>query len=483
MQDRVKKALWLVAILVALGVVGWLVFFGKSPSVAEIYKAELQAKGEKLTFAELGFPKPPEDGAGLLRLTNAVNRTRRIGTDVSQFTSPVFDAPGREMVIWRGADFRLSLSTNRMAWDEFTATIRNVSNEVTEIRAAAEHPLRWFQFHPDGYFTNFAGTSKYPFVELRTAAQLLYADGIEALHAGEMRRARQDLHALIQLTEFNREDTMLVAAMIRVAIAGLSLQFSWQALIYGDWTETDLLAMQRDWERVDLLAAVETGFTGERATTEMAFAISKREGMNWITKTLTSRTTSSPWERIKDQAVTVMWNADEDELFALQHHQASLEAIRALRRGQPWSVVQTALRSSHDHLDRNIGTAGGLNRFRYLLSAMMIPNTSKAAQRATRNETMRRLTVASISLRRFYIRHQQWPEKLEVLTPDFLAAVPIDPMSGAPLRYRREADGGFVLYSVGEDGKDNGGDPTPADKASKYELWNGSDLVWPKPAN
>ena len=44
----------------------------------------------------------------------------------------------------------------------------------------------------------------------------------------------------------------------------------------------------------------------------------------------------------------------------------------------------------------------------------------------------------------------------ESLVPDYLAAVPIDPYSGRPLVYRRTGDG-YLLYSVGLDGVDDGG--------------------------
>ena len=33
-------------------------------------------------------------------------------------------------------------------------------------------------------------------------------------------------------------------------------------------------------------------------------------------------------------------------------------------------------------------------------------------------------------------------------------------MDGQPLRYRRNADGTFLLYSIGENGKDDGGNPS-----------------------
>ena len=54
-------------------------------------------------------------------------------------------------------------------------------------------------------------------------------------------------------------------------------------------------------------------------------------------------------------------------------------------------------------------------------------------------------------------------------------------MDGHDLRYRLNPDGTYLLYSVGEDGVDNGGDPTPEKEKRLYFL-NGRDWVWPRPA-
>lgn len=51
-------------------------------------------------------------------------------------------------------------------------------------------------------------------------------------------------------------------------------------------------------------------------------------------------------------------------------------------------------------------------------------------------------------------------------------------MSAKPLRYRLNADGSFTLYSVGEDGRDDGGDPNSASGTNKFGLWEGRDAVW-----
>ena len=51
------------------------------------------------------------------------------------------------------------------------------------------------------------------------------------------------------------------------------------------------------------------------------------------------------------------------------------------------------------------------------------------------------------------------------------------------LHYRPNADGSYLLYSVGEDGRDDGGDPTPRDQNQRTaRFYSGRDLVWPMPA-
>jgi hypothetical protein len=83
-----------------------------------------------------------------------------------------------------------------------------------------------------------------------------------------------------------------------------------------------------------------------------------------------------------------------------------------------------------------------------------------------------RLLRAELALREYRERHAGYPPKLEGLVPQCLTAVPVDPFSGQPLRYRRQGEG-YVLYSVGPDGKDDGGTPSSsrsADATSKGDL-------------
>ena len=67
------------------------------------------------------------------------------------------------------------------------------------------------------------------------------------------------------------------------------------------------------------------------------------------------------------------------------------------------------------------------------------------------------LARTAIALERYRLAHGEFPESLDALAPQFIAKVPHDVIGGQPLKYRRTADGQFVLYSVGWNETDDGG--------------------------
>ena len=103
-----------------------------------------------------------------------------------------------------------------------------------------------------------------------------------------------------------------------------------------------------------------------------------------------------------------------------------------------------------------------------------------------RAEAARQMTIAAIALKRYQLKHGNYPPDLNSLVPEFLPAVPLDPVDGQPLLYRRNADGTFLLYSVGENGVDDAGDPSleKGVTSSNYGWQNphALDWVWPQPA-
>ena len=62
----------------------------------------------------------------------------------------------------------------------------------------------------------------------------------------------------------------------------------------------------------------------------------------------------------------------------------------------------------------------------------------------------------AIAVEHFRLDTGKLPERLDELVPKYMEKVPIDPFDGKPLRYKR-LEKGYTIYSIGEDGKDDGG--------------------------
>lgn len=86
---------------------------------------------------------------------------------------------------------------------------------------------------------------------------------------------------------------------------------------------------------------------------------------------------------------------------------------------------------------------------------------------------------------RFQRLNGRWPERLmEVGGVTVQGTEWIDPMDGRSLRYQALPEGeGFLLYSVGTDGRDDGGSVKPENEHElDRTLFNGEDWVWPRKA-
>ena len=83
-------------------------------------------------------------------------------------------------------------------------------------------------------------------------------------------------------------------------------------------------------------------------------------------------------------------------------------------------------------------------------------NTKLTSAEMSTNAELRALIVA-LACERFRLAHGNWPTSLKDLLPEYLIEIPIDPYTGKEMIYRILPDG-VVIYSVGHDLTDNGGE-------------------------
>jgi hypothetical protein len=90
-----------------------------------------------------------------------------------------------------------------------------------------------------------------------------------------------------------------------------------------------------------------------------------------------------------------------------------------------------------------------------------------------------RVARVGLALERHKRVHGAYPSRLADIDAAILNAAPEDPFTGKPLVYRAEGLE-FVVYSVGENLKDDGGVPRPeagkcSDEVAKQKAW---DIPW-----
>ena len=178
---------------------------------------------------------------------------------------------------------------------------------------------------------------------------------------------------------------------------------------------------------------------------------------------------------------------DQGALFNLNEWQVIIERER-IARTNGWA----ALAGRFDSQGRPLPSAPfleGKKRISWydkvrLLFANENPGISDTMiRRSLLAQTQRQMALIAVAIERYRLKKGHIPSELSALVPEYLPALPRDGMDGKTLRYRLAPNGEFQLYSVGLDGKDNGGDPTPRSGSSRYhQIWDGRDAAWPTPA-
>lgn len=307
------------------------------------------------------------------------------------------------------------------------------------------------------------------------------------------------------------EEPALVNYMIRIAILGLSQDACWDALQDSGWTDPQLARLQQAVDTTRMLRQLPRVVEAERAA-RVAHWRSFREHSyrHWIKRygdlgkgfgiALPDFTRAPLAQRWREWGFHPLWQfawADQEELDDLQQSRSTLAAVTDSVGCFSWKTLITRVNEivrdyqppaaqwrfhGHlpilDELSMVVGSPQSQNPRRSSLGHL------RAWEVTFEHLTSHQLFVTAVALRRHAMWHGTFPETLNALVPDLLTEPPVDYMDGAPLRYRRNKDGTFLLYSVGADGRDDGGDHAPKSGTPTNPLpLAGRDWVWPRMAS
>jgi N-sulfoglucosamine sulfohydrolase len=154
-----------------------------------------------------------------------------------------------------------------------------------------------------------------------------------------------------------------------------------------------------------------------------------------------------------------MGNAWYDRMAAAYRKPTRTERQAAL--GKIDSDIRKLIESARDWKALALGALGNprevlSQRMGEIMIALLLPAFSTAANAEDRGAMLFELTNVAMALAEYRADQGLFPVKLADLAPKYLARVPQDIFSAADLHYQRQGDG-YLLYSVGPNGRDDGG--------------------------
>ena len=460
------------------------------------YQRGLVAQGEKLTARDFARPAPAGDNGAPTVL--AAQKELAAGTVLPNHYPPRMKLTpfGRAVVGFREAEWVDDKTTYH--WEDLAADLKANEPTLARIRAALGQPVLANQI-------DYSLGAKMSFLHLMGAKSLTYwlGAGVQlALHEGRPGAALADLTCEIQLPRLLADDRLVISELVRVALAAIARTDTWEALQADGWEDADLARIQQAWESQAFATGMAHGLEGELVfghTTFQQARESNQVAVNTIygmQQFLGDDSSQRPaWEQVvrelpggdglaeflKKQVYCRIWRfawLDQAELRSLTGTHRLLVLCRQAAANKSLAQVEPAIQRV---------IAGSTNRGLY--DALRYPvddapsSLSRTLNRAMHAETERSLILCAIGLKRYALRHGALPPTLSGLVPEFLASVPYDYLDGQVIRYRSNADGTFTLYSIGDNGKDDGGDASPLpEKTGGGNLWHRKDAVWPAPA-
>jgi hypothetical protein len=486
---RIRRRIVVLGLLAGLPLLIW---FCQYRAFARCQK-ELLSAGEKLRIEELiPRPAPPgQNGAYLFGQTTGM--WKQVWTNLLEKNPPeamILVAPGKAIVGWAQPDVRYD-TTN--SWSEVEMALAGYGDVFDLVRKAAAFPA--IDFHLN-YRQGFS--LPLPHLDpLRAAGQRLSAAVLCDLHDGDTAAAGTNLQTMLGLVRGTANEPLAISQLARLAMARLCVADTWEFLQSPGVSDSQLEAIQQQWTDLQFTQPAERALEMERAMGLM-MAERMRSSRAEFRQVLGGYTgsgfsSSSPGEAIAREvavgAKQVLWRlffAYPDQLRALKGYQALLDSFRLLESGQPFNTAKAQLQIRFAQLGQLSNEESGLRMDEpdvLKLFSEAAFSLQRILNRVYYIETARELTVTALALKRYQLRHGQYPPALSALVPELLPALPLDPADGQPLRYRLKSDGAFLLYSVGENGVDDGGDAAPEKKSESVSWPHGRDVVWPSPAS
>ncbi len=444
------------------------------------YETEAKRRGAKIALADFVLPPVPDDEnfasipilqAGyrapksILVIGDPFTRWKRSSVPEPELSDPLKQTP-IDLRAWQAYFVKLKLlpAASSNASVDVLQALEHYAEPLAQFSAAGARPhyrppIHWLDtdtYDIPGYFF------------LRSAAKL-YAVRLSArLAHGESAAAYQDFHDGLHLAEVTIEEPSFSLGLQRQKIAEMMEAAVWSGLAAHQWAEPELRKIDSDLATLDLLKEFSRIVQYDRAefNLEMDRNIARPERMvDWVFAHALDEVPS-----MGEKFLCALYPTGWIYQSKVRGNQYADEVAARIDPGQRRWWGSRPIRSMPTDEDSILETT-------YYATFRLIYGLHweevDFVQTATTTDEAR----MACALERFHLARGAYPATLSELTPEFIPSVPSQIVDGKPYHYRLSDDGGFLLYSVGLDGVDHGGELPPIRPIGERLDW-----IWRYPA-
>ncbi len=311
-------------------------------------------------------------------------------------------------------------------------------------------------YAPDYLSSTYADIQKF-----RAVANLLQFDAMLRDQEGDQAGAWRSSESILGTARAIGDEPGAISQLVRIAVDAIALGAFERSLAHGVLPDATLARTQALIEKEAKRPILFMMARGERAGIHQLF--SNLENGNIDFDKFLPSVAAGPGEDIP------WWERMNSGEYLRRSHYQYLQIAT--------EIVDTARQSHHEWRRRLRAVEEKLAGLTSLVK-VLTRAVEKLGEAWLRMQSQLQCAAGALAAERFRLKEKRWPASLEELVKaGFLQEVPRDPYDGNPLRARRSNDG-FVVYSVGTDGK-NLGDalddldaPEPPPVRYEFRLWD-----------
>jgi hypothetical protein len=298
-----------------------------------------------------------------------------------------------------------------------------------------------------------------PFIGIRRGARLLKLEAILDAENGKPEQAADSITSAFGLARSLSKEPFLISQLVRIACQELAVSTLERAVNRTEFSDEQLIELGGTLANAEDPCAMRRAFVGKRCEGLSVFKMPSAQILQMAMVDRGSfRLGAIPIALYKFAGL-----ADRGAIIYIDLMSRYIEATKlpAHERVEAANAVNTKFEET-----------SGI----HVIPRIIMPAFSRVAIIDVRAAARLRTARAGLAVQRYRLAAGKLPDTLADLMPTYLDTVPKDPFDGKELRYKK-LETGFVVYSIGKDGNDDGGKERPRKRTGPPASWDVTFIV------